>query len=81
MLTFTNIEIPEFVNYSIFYREFLFDGYKVVLEKMQKRLNFMQSFAYVQKKGATLMTTEEIRRLIDQEAKSSKNPSDPFSTL
>lgn len=35
VLTFTNVEIPEFVNYSIFYRQYNLEGYKVVLEKLQ----------------------------------------------
>jgi hypothetical protein len=81
VLTFTNVEIPDFVNYSIFYRQYNLEGYKVVLEKLQKRLNFMESFDYVQKKGARLMTSEEVRLLMEQEIKKTDNTSDPFVTL
>lgn len=60
-LTFPELVIPNFINFSIYYREFEFEGYLVVLERMQKRLNYTESVEHVQKKGARLMTLEEIK--------------------
>jgi len=33
-LTFPELVVPKFVNFSIYYREFEFEGYLVVLERM-----------------------------------------------
>jgi len=60
-LTFPELNVPKFINFSIYYREFEFEGYLVVLERMQKRLNYAESCEHVVKKGARLMTLEEIK--------------------
>lgn len=60
-LTFPELIVPKFVNFSIYYREFEFEGYLVVLERMQKRLNYAESREHVARKGARLMTLEEIK--------------------
>lgn len=57
------------------------EGYRVVLEKMQKRLNYQQSVEYIDKKGARLLTGDEVGLLIEQEQEKSSNKNDPFSTL
>ena len=64
-LTFPELVVPKFVNFSIYYREFEFEGYLVVLERMQKRLNYAESCEHVVKKGARLMTLEEIKQILD----------------
>ena len=67
VLHFTNVEIPAFINYSIYYREYNLEGYRVVLEKLQMRLNYQKTSEYIQEKGARMLTADEIGYLIDQE--------------
>lgn len=81
VLTFTNVELPEFVNYSIFYREYNLEGYKVIIEKLQNKLNYFDCYEYVEEQGARLLASNEICLLIEQQIEKSSNKNDPFSTL